>query len=142
MMAAMASSPGKIALVAFGVFLLGNLALGERFPFSRYDMYAGAGGLTQGGVPVFRAAGRPADVRDYEAFAGIDPDALLPAHVTTSMGHVVHDAGRWIAARRAPGGDSGPGAVEVEFGYRVIRVVDGRLRESWHSVARGTARRR
>ena len=73
----MAVSAGtRAAAVAFGLYVAGAWLLGERFPFSRFSMYASLGRYQESHVPVFLADGRPAEVRSYARFSAIDPAAV------------------------------------------------------------------
>lgn len=46
------------ALLFFGIYIAGSLLFGERFPFSRYDMYADVATRDRGAIPLFLADGQ------------------------------------------------------------------------------------
>lgn len=132
----------KAATVAFTGYVVAALLLGEVFPFSRFAMYAKGAGRSEGFVPTLLADGTVTDVRALDRFSGIEPDAMGPGRRPCSLGYRVEEDRRWVAAHSSPDG-APPGPVRVEYGYRRIRVVDGRVvRDGLEVVARGSAWRR
>jgi hypothetical protein len=127
------------AVCAFAIYLGGSLALGERFPFSRFSMYADVAGRAEGAVPVFLADGEPASPHAFTGFAGIDPDGLLPRDIPCSLEYVVADAARWIRTHPASEGRRGEGA-RFQVGYRILTIdARGGLSERLRIVAEGRA---
>ncbi len=134
----MTASPLWAAGFAAGYFLL-CLRLGERFPFSKYSMYAVTARRKAGAVPVFLADGRPAPIERYTAFSGIDPERISPPPSTCSLEWRVHELRRWLSSHRSEPG-AAPGPVSVAVGYRLLALgPDGRLAERLKLVARGSA---
>jgi hypothetical protein len=131
------SIPARAALIAFVLYLAGAFALGDRFPFSRYDMYAASARRDRGAVPLFLADGVPTEIHDWDRFAGLD-GTLVPDDLPTSLRHAIDEAERWIAQHRAPEG-APPGPVRIQVAVRLLSVDDGVLRESTRIVAEGTA---
>jgi hypothetical protein len=135
---AMKMHPWLAAVVACAAYVVGSLALGERFLFSRYAMYADLEGRSEGAVPVFLSGDRPVDPSSFDAFEGIDPEALLPKGIPCSTEYVVAAAQRWIAGHPSTG-RSASSAVPFKVGYEVLRIEGGALHERLEIVAEGRA---
>jgi hypothetical protein len=107
----------RASSLACAAYVLGGLLLGERFPFSRFAMYA--------------------DRR----FAGLAGASLrAPPGVVTAMDYVVHDWGDHFRAHDAAAGETpGEAAVDVAVAYDIVRVRDGSVVRERIVVARGTA---
>ncbi len=129
-------SVSRPALLAFVVYLLGGLVLGEVFPFSRFSMYADIARRDYGAVPVFLVGGDQGDPSRLSGFHHLDPDQFhSPPGLVSAMDYVVDD---WAAIVRArPAAEPGPLAVEVA--YDLVRVRDGGIQRQRVVVARGTA---
>ena len=123
---------------ALGALLL-QLALaawvGERFPISRYSMYASNAPHERGAVPVVLANGEPADVEDFVDFSGLDLVRWSPPE-PCSLEYILADARRWIEAHPGSGGD-----VEIGLAFVVVTLADGALHEETVVLQRGRARR-
>lgn len=133
-----ARSISSVALFACILYGAGSLLLGERFPFSMYDMYARAGGGQEGAIFTVLADGIPADIESFERFHAIDPAALYPAGIPCSTEYCIAHARRWIQGRLGRP-DDGRGPIHLQIGYRIITVSGGRVIERFRVVAEGTA---
>jgi hypothetical protein len=133
--------PARAAWIAFALYLGASLLAGERFPFSRYDMYASLGDRKVGAVLAFRVDGNDVDVRRFDRFAGFDPANLLPEDTPCSMEYAVEDARRWMEAHRAAA-DAPPGPVRLEIGYWWITVEGGRIVRDFRPIGEAMAWRR
>ena len=109
-------------------------------PFVRFPAFAfpDTGGVMA--LPLFLADGQPAQVRDFEGFAGVGPQAVDIEHkgLPSVVAHRFVEDAHWIGEHRGDGGD-----VAVEVGLRVLRVDgDGVVGVVDRIDGRGTARRR
>lgn len=118
------------------------LAFGLRggLPFVRFPAFAfpDTGGVMA--LPLFLADGQPAQASDFEAFAGVGPEAVDIEHtgLPSVVAHRFVEDAHWIAEHRGDGGD-----VVVEVGLRVLRVDgNGVVGVVDRIDGRGTARRR
>ncbi len=128
-----------IAMSAALVYTAISWVVGDRFPFSRYAMYADLEGRREGAILVVRADGREVAFQQVEAWHGIAPAAIEPFSVPCSLHWVVFEAQRWIGDRTAPNADGLNTALEV--GYRILRVSPtGEVSERFEP--RGTGRGR
>ncbi|MDP2307392.1 MAG: hypothetical protein Q8P18_15305 [Pseudomonadota bacterium] len=112
--------PPFVAICAALVYGLVSWRVGERFPFSRYAMYADLEDRREGAVLVVHADGREVEFQDVTAWYGITPEAIEPFSVPCSLHWVVFEAQRWIRDRTAASPDGL--TVRVEVGYRIFRV--------------------
>jgi hypothetical protein len=129
--------PALIAACAAVIY--GGIAwiVGDRFPFSRYSMYADVGGRQEGAVLVVRVGGREVDFHEVVAWKGVDPARIEPFSVPCSLHWVVFEAQRWISEH------AGEATMELEIGYRILRVEpDGTFSERFVERARGWGRLR
>ena len=127
------------APLAAVVYAAVSTLVGDRFPFSRYSMYASTAVRDHGAVPVFLADAEPAPIDAFDRFAGLDPDTLYPKGLACSLEWQVHEAKRWIRGHRAAFGEE-PGPVKVAFGFVILRVdAEGRLSEELRLTGEGTA---
>lgn len=122
------------ALVYGGI----SWVVGDRFPFSRYAMYASLRGRTEGAVLVVRADGREVEFSEITAWSGVDPAAIEPYTVPCSTQWVVIEAQRWIATHTVV--DPLPTVLEV--GYRIVRVTREGFEERYEPRATGRGRLR
>ncbi len=123
------------ALVAYVVI---SLIVGERFPFSRYLMYAALKDRSEGAVLYLRAGDRFLEPEQIQALWGMDVEALDPTRVPCSQQWIVYEVQRLLNARTT----SEPPAkgTQVEAGYRMLRVLpDGQIEETLRPVSEGTA---
>lgn len=103
------------------LYFVVSRVVGDRFPFSRYAMYASTAMRSEGGVPSFRADGRDARIDDYVDFVGIDPDAIYPAGIPCSLEWRVREWQRWLRSHQSDvPGAAGP--IAIEIGFRMLRV--------------------
>lgn len=129
--------PALIAACAAVIY--GGIAwiVGDRFPFSRYSMYADLGGRREGAVLYVRLGGRDVEFHEVVAWQGVDPAAIEPFSVPCSLHWVVFEAQRWIAEH------TGDATVPLEIGYRILRVeADGSFSERLEVRAHGMGRAR
>ncbi len=112
--------PIEIALAAMAVYIVISLLVGDRFPFSRYSMYANLTQREQGAVFFVRAGDRFVAADELDAVWGIDVPALDPKLVPCSQQWLVYEAQRWLESHlvEAPPEDSLP----LEIGYRMLKV--------------------
>ncbi|MFZ5482336.1 MAG: hypothetical protein ACOZNI_36580 [Myxococcota bacterium] len=130
-----------VAAVACVVYVAISLVVGDRFPFSRYSMYASLTTRDEGAVLYVRSGDRFLAPDDLDAVFGLDVPALDPARVPCSQQWAVYEAQRWLASRAAPAPPEG--AVPIELGWRMLRVDDaGGLVERLAPVTAGVARLR
>lgn len=129
-----------VGLVAALIYIAISLAVGDRFPFSRYAMYADLTGRKEGAVLYVRAADRFVAPDDLDAVHGIDVAALNPRGVPCSQEWLVHEAKRWLEAHVSEAAPEN--AVTVEIGWRMLRVEDGVVHERLQPITHGTGRLR
>jgi hypothetical protein len=129
-----------VGLVAALVYMAISLAVGDRFPFSRYAMYADLTTRREGAVLYIRANDRFVVPDDLDVVHGIDVPALNPRRVPCSQEWLVYEAQRWLETHLVEEAPD-PG-VPVEIGWRMLRVEDGVVHERLEPVTRGTGRLR
>lgn len=127
------------APVVGAVYFVVSRVVGDRFPFSRYAMYASTAMRLEGGVPLFRADGRDARIDDFVDFVGIDPAAIYPAGIPCSLEWRVREWQRWLSAHRSDvAGVEGP--IRIQIGFRMLRVDEaGKLHQSIRFTQAGSA---
>ncbi|MDP2314654.1 MAG: hypothetical protein Q8P41_17250 [Pseudomonadota bacterium] len=124
------------ALGAFALYVSGGLLLGERFPFSRFTMYADIAPRDRGAVPFFLANGKAAEPHDFRGFHGLSAGGFsAPEGVVGTLGYIVAERAAWVVAH--PAGSAGP--VDITVGYDLVRVEDGRVLHDLRITAEGTA---
>jgi hypothetical protein len=123
------------ALACGGVYALTSWLVGDIFPFSRYAMYAGLRGRTEGAVLYVRVGEAFVDVQELLDFDGVDPAKIQVQGWPCSQEWQVVEARRWVEAH------PGSGREAVEVGFRVIRVREGAIEERLVPVTTGRARR-
>ena len=122
------------------VYTLGCLLFGNRFPFSKFELYSDSAHRRQGAVPLFLADGNEAKIWEYTAFSGLVPSEFLPSDISTSVTWMVEEARRWVTERPSTAGE---GPIEVAFGYRIVRIgEDGTVIEERRILQDGTAWKR
>lgn len=128
-----------IAAVAALAYAVIGLLVGDRFPFSKYSMYARIEGRTRGAVLYLRAGERFVEPAEVLAVSGLDVDALDPKRVPCSQQWLVYEAMRWLSSRTEA--ESLQDGTELEAGYRMLEIgPDGSLKEELAVVTRGKAR--
>ena len=129
-----------VAPVACVLFSVGCLLLGNRYPFSKFELYADAGHRSAGAVPLFLADGQEANISDYTAFSGLVTEEFLPSNIPTSVTWMVEEARRWVDDHPATDGE---GPTKVAFGFRILRIGDdGTIVEEQRLLQKGTAWKR
>ena len=132
------------ALIAAVLYGLGCAIFGERFPFSKFNLYSDTTHRSMSAVAVFLADGSVADVWEYHRFVGLSPSEFLAADYPTGSQWVSLELARWI-------GDHGsedqslapPGSVAVAIGYRCFRIDgDGLVCEDIKVLQEGLAWKR
>ncbi|MES2642969.1 MAG: hypothetical protein V4850_26025 [Myxococcota bacterium] len=113
-------APPFVAILAAVVYGVISWCVGDRFPFSRYAMYADLEGRREGAVLVVHADGREVEFQDVAAWHGIAPEVIEPFTVPCSLHWVVFEAQKWIRDRTAASPE-GLG-VRIDVGYRIFRV--------------------
>lgn len=130
-----------VALAACLLYVAVSLVVGDRFPFSRYSMYAKLRGREEGAVLVIRADGVELPFYELARWHGVDPAALDPAGVPCSLQWVAYEARRWVEQHTVASAEGLP--LEVEVGWRILRVdPQGRLLERFEPRGRGRGARR
>jgi hypothetical protein len=129
-----------VALIAALVYIAISLVVGDRFPFSRYAMYADLTRRREGAVLYIRADDRFIAPDDLDAVHGIDVAALNTRGVPCSQEWLVHEAKRWLSTHLVE--NAPEQAVPVEIGWRMLRVDDGTVHERLEPVTHGTGRLR
>ena len=143
----MTTDPTLLPLAWWGpigalVYTVISLVVGDRFPFSRYAMYAQPQTRDHGAVPVFLADGAQADAATFHRFSGIDASQLWDEALACSLEWQVHELTRWHGDHAADEGDEA-GPIAVQAGYRILRLgEDGRLTETLDIRVEGRAWRR
>jgi hypothetical protein len=129
-----------IALIAAVVYGVVSLIVGDRFPFSRYSMYARLTTRAEGAVLYVRAGERFVAPDDLEVVHGLDIAAIDPKGRPCSQEWLVYEAQRWLKnhAVVAPPEDG----IAVEVGYRMLRIDKDGLHERLEPVTRGTGKLR
>tara|TARA_B100000530_G_C15668773_1_gene373401 strand:- start:2 stop:421 length:420 start_codon:yes stop_codon:yes gene_type:complete len=108
-----------IAGLTFFVFGYASWHIGERFPFSRYDMYAHP--AVGGAVPVIQADGKWVPLSRLRDIHGIDPEQLqLPVRVAGNMEFRIEEIQDYIRANRG----NRPGPVAIRIGFTFVRMTD------------------
>jgi len=130
-----------VALAAMLVYMAISLLVGDRFPFSKYSMYADLRTRDEGAVLYVRWGERFVDPDQLEAVHGLDVAALDPKQRPCSQQWLVYEAQRWLADHTlASAPDDGE---PVEVGFRLLRIEpDGSLHERLEPVTRGVGRLR
>lgn len=131
------------ALWALGAGLVYSaiaLRFPDRYPFATYSMYAKLRDRVEGAVLYVRVGEELVSIGALEAFAGLDPALVTPAGYPCSQEWVVWEARRWIETNLV--GEARPGAVDVEVGFRILRVENFVLNERRVPLASGRASRR
>ncbi|MFM2248712.1 MAG: hypothetical protein RL071_4787 [Pseudomonadota bacterium] len=129
-------SPHRAGLVSLALVAGGGVVLGEVYPWSRYTMYADLGQRDHGAVPLVRVDGQQADLRDYVAFADLDPAAFRPPpDVPCSMLYVFDQQSEHVRGRLR----AGPGPLPVEIGVLLVRPGPGGPQVEERVLQRGSA---
>ena len=111
------------ALIMFGVYILGCYVIGYRFPFDKFELYAGIANRDHAAVPIFFADDEEANIWDYHQFSSIDPDAFLNDTIPTSVTWMVEEAAQWVRNHiESDNVDQGPH--RVKWGFRMLRIDD------------------
>jgi hypothetical protein len=128
-----------IALVACVAYIGISLLVGDRFPFSRYSMYARLTHWREGAVLYVRAGEEFVAPDELECVFGLDVPALDPKRVPCSQEWLVYEAQRWLTAHLV--NDEPEDAIVVEVGYRMLRVEpDGSISMRLDPVTTGRGR--
>jgi hypothetical protein len=129
-----------IALAAALAYSAVSLWVGDRFPFSRYSMYARLRGRTEGAVLVVRADGVEVAFDRVVAWRGIAPAAMDPHGVPCSLHWVVLEAQRWVGQHTVGEEEELPSVIEV--GWRILSLEPGKLNErfEWRATGQGRLR--
>lgn len=128
------------ALAAGLIYAAIALRFPDRYPFATYSMYAKLRDRVEGAVLYVRVGDELVSIGELEAFAGLDPAAIRPDGYPCSQEWVVWETRRWIEANLA--GAPREGAVDVEIGFRILRVENFVLHERRVPLAAGRASRR
>lgn len=110
-----------IAIAALLIYGLGCWVFGERFPFSRFELYSSSAKRDRSAVIVFLVDGQPGNVWEYHRFSGLSPDKFLPHDVPTGLQWLSHEMARWVKEHSEDGAD---GPAQVSVGYRIFSVSD------------------
>ena len=124
---------------ATAVYVVLSLILGDRLPFSRYEMYSGAALRTEGAVPVFLVDGQPAKVLEYDRFHDLDVGSINSNNWPCFVLREVHETHRWVHDNTA-GTDTPKGAHTVAWGYALYSVDEaGVISHRQELLTKGTA---
>lgn len=130
-----------VALAGMFVYGVVSLLVGDRFPFSRYSMYARLDQRREGAVLYVRAGERFVVADELEVVHGLDVPALDPKRVPCSQQWLVYEAQRWLTNHSVAAPPEG--GIPLELGYRILSVDDaGALSERLAPVTRGSGRLR
>ncbi len=129
------------ASAAMCTYVLVSLAVGDRFPFSRYSMYASLKGRVQGAVLYVEADGVAVDIARLWRFSGVDPTRIDPRGHPCSQEWAVYEVRRWVAEHLEAGLPlpEEAGRVPVEIGFRLVSVEGFKLHEDRVLLTRGSA---
>ena len=115
------------AAAAFATYYLISLLVGEVYPFSRYEMYSGAGSF-RGAVIVCRSGGSEVSLGNYDRFAGFDPGALAyPPGEHFGSEYKLDEVRHTLETHRVRGAEP-PNSVHLEIGIRIVEATDEGLR--------------
>ena len=109
------------AWVGFFAYVLGCYCFGSRFPFYKFELYAGIANRSQAAVPLFLVDGEETEIWKYTRFSKIEPDAFLNDTIPTSVTWMVEEAAQWVRNHPAEQ-DGARGPHRVEFGFRWLSV--------------------
>ena len=125
------------ALVVAVMYGLGCVLFGERFPFSRFQLYSSTANRTMSAVAVFLVDNEPAPIWEYHRFSGFVSGEFLDPEYPTAVQWVSLEAARWVDEHTD---DGPPGPVSAGFGYRVFSFDDnGVLQERIDVLQEGHA---
>ncbi|GDX80548.1 hypothetical protein LBMAG42_23590 [Deltaproteobacteria bacterium] len=125
------------ALGAGLVYAAIALRFPDRYPFATYSMYAKLRDRVEGAVLYVRVGEELVSIGALEAFAGLDAALVTPKGYPCSQEWVVWETRRWIEANLAT--EARPDAVDVEVGFRILRVENFVLHERCVVLASGRA---
>ena len=124
--------------VALLAYVLISLVVGDRFPFSRYAMYAALKDREEGAVLYLRSGNRFLEPDEVRAVFGVEVDALDPKRVPCSQQWVVYEVQRLLRNRTVTEPPSN--GADLEVGYRMLRVDEhGDVHETLRPITSGTA---
>lgn len=130
-----------VALVALVLYVGISLWVGDRFPFSRYSMYARLTHRREGAVLYVKAGERFVAPDELVEVVGLDVPALDPKRVPCSQEWLVYEAQRWLENHSVD--RVSDGAIPVEVGYRMLGVgADGVVSMRLRPVTSGSGRLR
>lgn len=109
------------SLIMFCVYLVGCYVVGYRFPFDKFELYAGIGNRDHAAVPLFLVEDQEANIWDYHQFTALDSDAFLNDTIPTSVTWMAEEAARWVRNHPKPEGVA-EGPHRVQWGYRLLRI--------------------
>jgi len=113
----------KVALIAFGTYIVLTLLIGEFYPFSAQGMYSQLQDYDEGSVLTFMADGEVVRLEDYGRFTGFEPGDVKPLEgVPFSMGFALREFQTWVERNR--GDLNNPGSVVFEIGFRRVTIGD------------------
>lgn len=133
--------PSRASAAVFVLFVASNLAIGNRYPFYTFDMYAQLQHYTESAVLVFRADGAEVQLEMFKDFAGPELFVLKnPQGIPYSMGWRTFESRRYMELHAAPP-EAPPGPVQFEAGFIVVRIGPEGPEEvrPFQALARGTA---
>ena len=124
--------------LAGSIYAVLCLIVGERFPFSDYNLYGGAASRDQAAVPIFLADGAEVPIHHFGRFSELVADEMYPEGFACSVEWIVREAQRWVEEHAATSGEA-PGPHRVEWGFRILQFEDGKLSEETKIVQQGWA---
>lgn len=125
------------ALLSAVLYFIGCKLIGERFPFSAFNLYSNTAHRDRSATPVFLADGVPAKVWRFDRFSGFENCEFLPDTVPTGLSWMAHEIGRWVQDHV---GSGDPGPVQIAYGFRLYSVGEnGHVSEEIEILHRGTA---
>ena len=145
------------ASLAFGIWLAAGAIIGDHFPFSTVDMYAGVAQerRVETAVPIVLVDGVPGSIEDFVGFQGEAPDAIgfeyrcRPRTGCKSFPSSMPDdtwIRTWVENHWDP---STTGTTKIQFGYQTVRATEsgfepGEIEVVWEGSAspKGTGWRR
>ncbi len=125
------------ALAAGLIYSAIALRFPDRYPFATYSMYAKLRDRVEGAVLYVRVGEALVSIGQLEAFVGVDPALVSPQGYPCSQEWVVWETRRWIEANVAP--TEREGAVDVEIGFRILRIERFQLQERREPLVTGRA---
>ena len=125
-----------VALAACTAYIVISLVVGDRYPFSRYSMYAQLTTRKEGAVLYVKVGEDFVPSYFVEEVSGLDLAVIEPRKVPCSQEWLVYEAQRWLRNHTVE--TPSEGALPIEVGWRMLRVDEaGELHQRLVPITRG-----